>query len=584
MPEPSDEHPTKEALARFVRGRLPEEEQQTILRHLLTSCVVCQRVTRTLWVVDGRCEDGENGDDRLESLPTAASSGEAESRNESHGEAVQTLPEGPIDGMDRMKRLAARGEPRRLPEPEVALSPRQPASLRGRAKTGASTTWRRRLPMLVIDGERPGRPERAEAQEQPERLERSSPDRDERCAPREARGYDEVLDRVFDQIAGRQMAIAQERTQGQTLHAELLQHPVARRRILVSNSQRFRSRSLCEQLLLDSHEAGFREPVEAVELAGLAVQVASSLDAACCGGSEMLFGLRARAWAQLGNALRISSDHSGAERAFATAHSLLRNESGVGLLDRARVLDLRASLLRDQRRFDRALRLLDQVILIYRKLGQTSLLGRALNQKAIACDEAGDGQSALALLQQAAEILDPNDDLRWYVTVRHNLINSLNDAGRSREAFALLFHTRPLYLKLGDRMNLLRLRWLEGQVARGLERLDQAELAFREVREAFIELQIDYDAALVSLELAEVYLRQLRLPEAKQLAEETLAVFQSRDIHREAMAALSFFCTAARTEQAGAVLAQEVSGYLKKARNNPDLRFRTAYPPEEPVL
>jgi hypothetical protein len=39
------------------------------------------------------------------------------------------------------------------------------------------------------------------------------------------------------------------------------------------------------------------------------------------------------------------------------------------------------------------------------------------------------------------------------------------------------------------------------------------------------------------------------------------------------MAALLAFCSAARMDQVGLGLVKEVSSFLKKARNNPDLRF-----------
>jgi hypothetical protein len=127
-------------------------------------------------------------------------------------------------------------------------------------------------------------------------------------------------------------------------------------------------------------------------------------------------------------------------------------------------------------------------------------------------------------------------------------------------------------------MNLLRLRWLEGTVAFGLQRHEQAAVAFHEVREAFLDLGLDYDAALASLDLTEVYALQGRTADVRRLAEEMLEVFQSRDIHREALAALAVLQQAARLEQAGLVLVREVSSFLKKARTRPDLRFDPPQP------
>lgn len=356
------------------------------------------------------------------------------------------------------------------------------------------------------------------------------------------------------------------------LYAELLRHPIARRHLLVGNSARFRNRRLGELLLERSHEAGFSEPARAVELARLGATLAEALTAEDCGGAEACDGFYVRAWAQLGNAHRIAAGHPAAEQAFARVSKRL-GERRIGPLDTARVLDLEASLRRDQRRFPEAARLLDRVIAIYQRLGEWSLLGRALKQKSMVCGEAGDLDSEMALLRRALDLLDPNEEPRTFLAARHNLITALHLSGRSREAFSLLFQTRPLYLKMGDRMNLLRMRWLEGMVAQGLERMEQAEVAYREVREAFLDLGLDYDAALASLDLAGALLRQGRSAEVRCLAEEMHAVLRSRELHPEAMVALSCFCRAAQAETAGTELVDAVADFLKRARNDSALRF-----------
>lgn len=381
--------------------------------------------------------------------------------------------------------------------------------------------------------------------------------------------YDGIIDRIYRMVLEREAEAARERTLGRELFEELLRHPTPRRHLLITNSARFRNRMLCEVLIDEAHEAGFREPAESIELARLAVLVADGLGEM---SDEAFAGVRARACAQLGNALRIGSDLAGAEQAFETALSLLGCES-IASLETARVLDLEASLRKDQRRFGDAVRLMDRVIAIYRRLGQRALLGRALQQKSTICGESGDHETEIALLRRALELLNPDEEPRMFLIARHNLISALCEIGRPREAFALLFHTRPLYLKQGDRLNLLRLRWLEGTVAFGLQRYEQALVSFRQVKEAFLELGLDYDAALASMDLAEVYAMQGRTKEMRGLADEMLRVFRSRNIHREALAALSVLQHAAEMEQAGRVLVREIGSFLRRARQRPDLQF-----------
>jgi tetratricopeptide (TPR) repeat protein len=391
-------------------------------------------------------------------------------------------------------------------------------------------------------------------------------------ASAEDAAYDAVLDRVFEKVAAAESLLAGQRAAGRRLYEELMQCPAERRHLLLANCQRFRDRMLCERLIEASYEICFEDPRRAVEVAELAVAAADRLEPEDCGGAEALAGLRVRAWAHLGNAFRTSFDLQNSETAFATAEALL-SESQITPGEKARVLSLLASWRKVQRRFAEASQIFDRVAAIYKRLGQWDLLGRTLLQKALVCGEAGDGEEEMRLLRRSLDLIDPQADPRTFLAARHNLINALYESGRAREAFALLYHTRPLYLKMGDRMSLLRLRWLEGLVAFGLRRTDQAEAAFREVRESFLELGLDYEAALASLDLAGVYALQGRTADVSRVAEETLRIFQSYNTHREAIAALLVFAAAARLDQAGLDLVREVSAFLKRARNNPDLRF-----------
>jgi tetratricopeptide (TPR) repeat protein len=384
--------------------------------------------------------------------------------------------------------------------------------------------------------------------------------------------YDEVLDRVFQRVERVERMLAKERSQARELLAFLEPHPIQRQRLMLHNSAKFRSRALCEELIEASQERGFKDPERALELADLAIEVSRMLPEDHC-GADPAIQLESRAWAQSANAQRILGNLEVAERCFATAEELLAETNGVGIFDEARLYDLKASLRRDQRRWPEALELHDRVIGIYQCLGQRHLLGRAYAQKATVISEIGDFASSISLLRRALELLDPKEEPRMFLAARHNLIWALCESERFREAFALLFHTRPFYLQAGDRMNLIRMRWLEGQVAAGLGRLEQAEVAFQEVRRAFGELSFDFDGALVSLDLAVLLARQGRATEVQRIAEEVLAIFVSRSVHREAIAAIALLKQAADQQRAEVALVRQVSAFLRRSRSNPELAF-----------
>ena len=59
----------------------------------------------------------------------------------------------------------------------------------------------------------------------------------------------------------------------------------------------------------------------------------------------------------------------------------------------------------------------------------------------------------------------------------------------------------------------------------------------------------------------------------RRLAEEMLPIFRSRDIHREAIAALIVLQQAVRMEKLSSGLLDEIRSFLRRARTDPKLRF-----------
>jgi hypothetical protein len=83
-----------------------------------------------------------------------------------------------------------------------------------------------------------------------------------------------------------------------------------------------------------------------------------------------------------------------------------------------------------------------------------------------------------------------------------------------------------------------------------------------------------YDAALALLEESALLLGQGRTAEVKELARELIAVFESRGVHREALAALRLFHQAVDREEATATLTRRVLYFLFRARHDRGLQFK----------
>ncbi len=383
--------------------------------------------------------------------------------------------------------------------------------------------------------------------------------------------YDPILDRVAWSLQGLQSSYEAERDQALALLPELMSQPFDRRVLLLRNSPRFQTWSLTQLLLRRSREQNFQDASSGESLALLALEALEHLDVSSY-GLEPIEDLRARAWAYVANSRRIKADLRGAEQAFALAFAALAHGTRQPM-ERAVLLDLRASLLRVQRRFDEALRLLRRAIVIFRQLGEQHRAGRSLLSMAAVHQVAGEPEKAIPFLYQALELIDAGREPRLLLVALHNLIHGLADTDRYMEAQKLLVRVRPLYQQFPQPWSQNPRFWVEARIARGLGQEQEAEALFLRARDGFLAEDAAYDTALVSLDLAALFAKQGRVQEVKRTAGEMMPIFSSRQIHREALAALMFWKQAVDAERAGTELVSGVAAFLKRARHDPDLRF-----------
>jgi hypothetical protein len=146
-----------------------------------------------------------------------------------------------------------------------------------------------------------------------------------------------------------------------------------------------------------------------------------------------------------------------------------------------------------------------------------------------------------------------------------NTAANLRHLQRYAEAAEVLPKMREMAVPLGE-LNQIRVLWLTARVAAGLERWEEAEAGFQQVRREFDARDLPYEAALASLDLAVLWLEAGRTGEVRELAVEMEKVFKEKKIAREALAAVILFGEAARREAATVELARRVMGEIEAAR------------------
>lgn len=357
-----------------------------------------------------------------------------------------------------------------------------------------------------------------------------------------------------------------EGAQAPELFASIRDLPFDEQLSRVADDSEYHTWAFCQVLLRASLEAVFEDAFRAVNLAELAVRVAYELGDAY--DPHWVRDLRARAHAYLGNARRVLGELRSADSAFRKAEECLaRSLTGNSQIE-AEVLCFKASLRRDQRRLEEAAEAAERSLLLYREVADAHGVGVVLLTKAKILEELGDLEASIELLWRATEEIDSASEPQLAMYVRHNLVTCLSLAGRHQQAAELLPQVRALFAKSAKPLEALRLRWTEGKIALGLGDTGEAEKIFRQLQREFLSRGMGYDAAVVSLDLAILYIRERRHEDLKRIAFEIMPVFQSRDVHRESMAALIMFQKACEEERLTVEMAGQIAAILQRSQRS----------------
>jgi tetratricopeptide (TPR) repeat protein len=328
---------------------------------------------------------------------------------------------------------------------------------------------------------------------------------------------------------------------------------------LAKARSRFRSPDLVQLLLDESRRRLPGQPAEALHFAELAWKVANRNP-----GMPEFYELYVLATATMANACRAQDQNSRAEELFALARQIMDKHGVTDPAVIARVDDLVGSLRKDQRRFPEAERLLKRAAVLYGLARSPEDHARALVKLADTYCARGSLGPAIETVQTALGLLGPESDPSLRLCAHYNLAFYLVSAGRLDEAADQLEADESLYRRFPEPWAQLRLLWLQGDIAAGKGDSAAAEQAYFETREGFIADQMGYDAAMVSLDLAILYLREDRWADVQQLAEEMIPIFQAQDVDREALAALRLFQEAARRQELTVEKVRELAAWLRR--------------------
>jgi tetratricopeptide (TPR) repeat protein len=357
------------------------------------------------------------------------------------------------------------------------------------------------------------------------------------------------------------------RWQARELWSLLEPLPEDQRLTVVRVAGEFQQWALVERVCEESVVQASRNVERSASMARLAQEIAERVQ----GPEEWRDRVRGFAAAHVANALRVQGELNRAEAILEQAKRLWESgDDSAKALDPGRLLDLEASLRRDQRRFEEALALLEEALSVGR------CPERYLINKGFTLEVMGEHGRAVEALLQAEPLLELKGDERLLYMLRFNLAVIFCQLGRYSETAKLLQQVRDLVIERGDETELVRVTWLEGRIAIGLGCPEEGRRLLSRARREFAARKMGYDVALALLEEAVLLLEDARTAEVRALTSCLAEVFEFNGVHREALAALKLFQNAAERDEATVELARRVLGYLFRARYDQGLRFTAA--------
>jgi transcriptional regulator with XRE-family HTH domain len=348
-------------------------------------------------------------------------------------------------------------------------------------------------------------------------------------------------------------------TEGDALWERFLSCPAPERRQLIEGSPDFQSWTFSERLCEASARAAAESAETALELAKLGLLAADRAP----GRRDQSARYQANAWAYVGNARRVGGGLPMADAAFGMSRTLWREGCPTCAQHLAwRLDDLEASLRRDQRRWPAALALLDRAS----KMAPPEVAGKLLVNRATVYEQSGELESALVTLDEAGLRVDAEKEPRLRWLIEYNRIVCLCHLGRYEEIESRMAVATAIAVRLDNRLDLLRLLWLQGRIAAGQGRRQEAKEAFERVQTDFVACADPCDTALIALELAILYLEEARFGEVRGLLQPVIATFEAQGIFRESLAAVHLLYQAAEAETATIEQARAVHASLAGSR------------------
>ncbi len=310
-----------------------------------------------------------------------------------------------------------------------------------------------------------------------------------------------------------------------------------------------------------------RSPAAALQITGLAIELAETLDPETYppgpGTNLMAAALRSH-----GYALAFTGNYRDGMAFADRAKALLEEEMPVGAVyELARVAMVRAACLQYVGRAGEAAQLLRDAGKTFRQYGDREWHAKARISE-------GTATYAMGAVEQALEIwrsVEGSPELGELEAVRvtHNIALCLSDLGQTEAAIASAGRCIADFERLGRTTERTRSRTVLGRALLSAGRADEAIPTLRQARQEYLELEMVVEACVSALELAEALLAANEAEEVPELCREVIAELTNAGMSEQAAVALALLQEALAQQQVTPLMIRDAGSSLRSCAQQP---------------
>ncbi len=320
-------------------------------------------------------------------------------------------------------------------------------------------------------------------------------------------------------------------------------------------------------------------PPNGLAIAELCTEIVEHLDPAAS-RTDAVTRLQGAAWRERAYALFYVGSFpdalAAAERADAAFQACVVDE-----YDRARVAIIRSMALRQMEDFTPAITAARVSAETFARFEDEGRLVSAHLAQAQVRYSRGDYEGAIETLRPLEVRLRDSNNVRNHANVLNTLgtclwkSGKLDEALRDHETAAMLFDALSLPTES------TRCRWNVASILVVAGRVDEAQVRLEALRKTFVDLGMTSEVALISLDLAELFLARNQFQEAERICHEAMRSFEIAGLSysSRALTALAYIREAARRKIVTPVAVKHVREYIRRLPQDGQLLFAPV-PPE----